>query len=300
MNEHNNIRKPFECTTCNMRFIHINSWFRHRSRHTKNIHECEYCSESFNTLTAVKQHIQDMHKDHLKAYKCDQCAEEFALHFLLVLHHEWHKKAKPIICSTCNMVFFNERKLKAHIRDNHANHLCAECGKSFKTIHSLASLQMLHTEEKPFACDLCPSKFKWKAALRTHSLVHSGQKQHVCDICGSSFTTKGSMKKHKRIHTGDRRYQCDTCSLRFYSNDHLKRHIRTHTGERPYICTYCPRSFSQSNDLTKHLRSHVGQNMYQCSDCGESFRLQTELRKHSYTHYNKDDNSDTLKMEEQQ
>lgn len=77
-------------------------------------------------------------------------------------------------------------------------HLCAECGKSFKTIHLLASHQMLHTTEKPFACELCPSRFKWKAALKTHMLVHTGQKHHVCDLCGSSFTTKGSMKKHKR------------------------------------------------------------------------------------------------------
>lgn len=76
-------------------------------------------------------------------------------------------------------------------------HLCAECGKSFKTIHLLASHQMLHTSEKPFACELCPSRFKWKTALTTHMLVHTGQKQHVCDTCGSSFTTKGSMKKHK-------------------------------------------------------------------------------------------------------
>lgn len=56
---------------------------------------------------------------------------------------------------------------------------------------------MLHTSEKPFACELCPSRFKWKTALTTHLLVHTGQKQHVCDVCGSSFTTKGSMKKHK-------------------------------------------------------------------------------------------------------
>lgn len=121
MNDHDNNRKPFECTTCNMRFVHLNSWFRHRSRHTKNIHECEYCPQSFNTLTGVKQHIMEIHKEHLKAYKCDQCSEQFALHFLLVWHHEWHKKAKQFLCSTCDAVFFNERKLKAHIRDNHAS-----------------------------------------------------------------------------------------------------------------------------------------------------------------------------------
>ena len=69
----------------------------------------------------VKQHVQEQHKDHLDAYECDQCSEKFALNFLLVLHQEWHKKAKSISCSTCNAVFFNERKLKAHIRDNHAS-----------------------------------------------------------------------------------------------------------------------------------------------------------------------------------
>lgn len=126
MNEHENTRKPFECTTCNMRFVHLNSWFRHRSRHSKNIHECEYCSESFSTLTGIKQHIQEMHADKAKAYKCDRCSKEFALHFLLVCHYEWHKKAKKFICSTCDAVFFNERKLKAHTRDSHASNYNAK------------------------------------------------------------------------------------------------------------------------------------------------------------------------------
>lgn len=85
-------------------------------------------------------------------------------------------------------------------------HLCSECGKSFKTIHLLTSHQMLHTNEKPFGCDLCPSRFKWKAALKTHMIVHTGKKQHVCDVCGSSFTTKGSMKKHKSKCITNRNY----------------------------------------------------------------------------------------------
>lgn len=121
MNQHDNSQKPFECTTCNIRFVHLNSWFRHRSRHTKNIHECEYCSKAFDTISRLKFHIQDMHKEQMKAYKCQQCDEVFALHFLLVWHMEWHKKAKKFTCTTCDAVFFSERKLKAHIRDNHAS-----------------------------------------------------------------------------------------------------------------------------------------------------------------------------------
>lgn len=123
MNDHDNTRKPFECNVCNMRFVHLNSWFRHRSRHTKNIPDCEYCSESFNTLTALKHHIKELHKEQLNAYKCSQCSKQFALHFLLVWHNEWHKRAKQYVCITCDAVFFNERKLKAHIRDNHASTL---------------------------------------------------------------------------------------------------------------------------------------------------------------------------------
>lgn len=115
--------KPFECVTCNLRFTHINSWFRHRSRHTKNYHNCEYCKAEFNTLTGLKRHIQEMHKERLNSYRCEQCSEEFSLKFLLIWHYEWHKKAKQFVCNTCDAVFFNERKLKAHIRDNHASML---------------------------------------------------------------------------------------------------------------------------------------------------------------------------------
>lgn len=124
MHEHDVSRRPFECVTCNLRFMHINSWFRHRSRHTKNYHNCEYCDAEFNTLTALKRHIQEIHQEHMNCYQCEQCSEKFSLKFLLIWHYEWHKKAKQFVCSTCDAVFFNERKLKAHIRDNHASMFC--------------------------------------------------------------------------------------------------------------------------------------------------------------------------------
>lgn len=132
MHDHDISRKPFECITCNLRFTHINSWFRHRSKHSKNIHNCEYCQDEFNTLTALKRHIQEMHKERVNAYRCEQCSEEFSLKFLLIWHYEWHKKAKQFQCNTCDAVFFNERKLKAHIRDNHSSKLlCFMCLKIF-------------------------------------------------------------------------------------------------------------------------------------------------------------------------
>lgn len=140
MHDHDSSRKPFECITCNMRFVHLNSWFRHRSRHTKNIHSCEYCESEFNTLTALKRHIQAMHKERLNAYRCEQCSEEFSLKFLLIWHYEWHKKAKQFDCSTCGAVFFSERKLKAHIREKHASMFRIGCWKMFTIMFLIAIL----------------------------------------------------------------------------------------------------------------------------------------------------------------
>lgn len=147
MNDHDKTQKPFECTTCKLRFVHLNSWLRHRPRHTENIHECEYCSESFKSLPTLKRHIQESHKGQLKSYKCMQCSKEFALRFLLLCHNEWHKKAKEFVCSSCDAVFFNKRKLNAHVRDNHASkfikilffstHLERIC---FMFVHSRSSL----------------------------------------------------------------------------------------------------------------------------------------------------------------
>lgn len=121
MNDHDSSRKPYECTICKMRFVHMNSWFRHRARHNKSMHDCEYCSEAFDTLPALKQHIQEFHKEQMDAYKCNDCSKKFALHFLLLCHLERHKNAKTFVCNTCDAVFFSDRKLKGHIRDKHAS-----------------------------------------------------------------------------------------------------------------------------------------------------------------------------------
>lgn len=143
MQDHDSSRKPFECITCNLRFMHLNSWFRHRSRHTKNIHNCEYCEAEFNTLTRLKRHIQEMHKERMNAYRCDQCSDKFSLKFLLIWHYEWHKKAKQFVCNTCDAVFFNERKLKTHVRDNHASMFSVLCTIFLKKTQKIGDFFLL-------------------------------------------------------------------------------------------------------------------------------------------------------------
>lgn len=55
LHQHAINKKPFECSTCKMRFVHQKSLFRHRYKHSNQIHECEYCSKSFETVTLLKK-----------------------------------------------------------------------------------------------------------------------------------------------------------------------------------------------------------------------------------------------------
>lgn len=117
--DHESGEKPFECKTCKAQFAHLKSWSRHCFRHTQNIYDCEYCDEAYKTLRLLKHHIQEIHKDRLSAYQCDQCPKKFPLRFLLVWHYVEHKRVKRIVCPTCDAVFFNDQQLKSHIRDTH-------------------------------------------------------------------------------------------------------------------------------------------------------------------------------------
>ena len=78
---------------------------------------------------------------------------------------------------------------------------CPDCGKIFKSQHSLLG----HLKEQHFhSCPVCGKKFGLKSNLKAHQKsVHDGQK-FPCQICDRLFTTKGSMNLHiLTIHNSD-------------------------------------------------------------------------------------------------
>lgn len=49
---------------------------------------------------------------------------------------------------------------------------------------------MVHSDEKPFSCNLCDKKFRRKSTLNDHIKVHNGEKMYKCSICEKLFITK--------------------------------------------------------------------------------------------------------------
>ncbi len=110
-----------------------------------------------------------------------------------------------------------------------ANHICGECGKSFKN----------------------------KGHLPRHLRMHTGEKPHSCDECGKSFIQKSNLTAHLRIHTGEKPHSCDGCGKSFTQKSNLTAHLRIHTGEKPHSCDECGKSFTQKGNFTTHLKKHT-------------------------------------------
>ncbi|VDN87799.1 unnamed protein product [Brugia pahangi] len=87
----------------------------------------------------------------------------------------------------------------------HKNHMSRESYVSeiiiCLEIHiGLQQHAVIHTDQKPFGCDICGKAFRFKSNLFEHRSVHSGFTPHACPYCGKTCRLKGNLKKHLKTH----------------------------------------------------------------------------------------------------
>ena len=52
--------------------------------------------------------------------------------------------------------------------------------------------------------------------------IHTNEKPYECDVCDEAFRQSGNLKDHMRIHTNEKPYECDVCEKRFSESSSLK------------------------------------------------------------------------------
>ena len=61
--------------------------------------------------------------------------------------------------------------------------------------------------------------------------IHTNEKPYECDVCEKRFRQSGDLKVHMRIHTNEKPYECDVCEKAFsvnlvFENPHAYSHER--------------------------------------------------------------------------
>lgn len=56
--------------------------------------------------------------------------------------------------------------------------------------------------ERPYTCSVegCGRTFTEHSSLRKHKLIHTGEKPYACEICGKTFSQSGSRNAHQKRH----------------------------------------------------------------------------------------------------
>lgn len=180
---------PFTCGVCGKRLKTEALLAAHAHVHSADRpHRCSACLRTFHRAACLKQHQLRVHLrlreepggvgrrgQRSEAFVCSLCGKAFRFRSLLASHALVHSGARPFSCDLCSRSFRRISHLKRHREVVHANgerppqtFVCPFCGKDKKCRSQLARHIIIHTGERPFACDLCPARFNRSGNLKQH------------------------------------------------------------------------------------------------------------------------------------
>jgi len=178
------------------------------------------CYAKFKTKENLQIHLQ-CHVDSEFFFKCIECEEKFP-HWKLLRCHLWKKHQIDTDLLTCD--------------------LC----ESFKTdtLSKLLVHKEIHSEDRPYTCDVCGKGFKQFSQMRNHQMIHTEHQSEnnrkylrskECDICHRQYANQKCLNKHiQAVHNKIKPFVCPYCGHTAARKAMMELHIRVHTGEKPF------------------------------------------------------------------
>ncbi|XP_070560497.1 uncharacterized protein [Ptychodera flava] len=308
----------FVCKVCSEAFRFITPYEDHLKMHEElnkiqrlqaEKFRCDNCHKAFRSMQMLEKH-EKMFGDgppRKPTFKCDYCGKRLTQAGLENHIQKYHPKEKPFKCTeqACNLIFKTKEERGEHLKEVHdinpsRAYVCpvANCNKAYASETTMTyHYQRVHTEERPFTCEICGKGWVKLSKLKEHLLTHTAEKNELCEICGRAFKTRPELRDHKiEMHTssGKIKLQCRFCPATFSRRSSRSYHERRHKGEAPYICPKpgCNKRFIAVIDYKRHLIYHTGAKLYRCKFCGNSFTRSDYLRGHEKKHHAKGEELD--------
>ncbi|XP_075988185.1 uncharacterized protein LOC142984461 [Anticarsia gemmatalis] len=264
----------FRCTDCNIRTLRFDKFVKHVRRHRKYLKlSCCYCFKKFQTPQETYKHIATHITSNFTCTGCNVCfsnTEELDKHTSMFISKlQTRNIPSPslkngLTCLLCKKEYKTVTSLNTHLlihTDRKRDHTCEVCGKCFLNKQTLAGHILCHSNIKPFTCEICKFSFRTKNQLAVHVSVHNGEKPFSCEQCGKRFRLQRQLNSHHIVHTDSLPHVCSYCNKGFRFKTLLLQHIRQHTGVKPYSCDICQRDFANWSNYNKHMKRRHSMDM---------------------------------------
>ncbi len=164
---------------------------------------CLFCPSPFTNSRDLRAHVASEHE----VPKCTYCARVFSSDKKLEKHlttvHVQAPSLEPTFkCTLCPHVSKYRSAFAQHMNwhSSTRQHVCEECGKTYKSSYCLKHHLRTHSGESPYKCSSCPKTFTSSSKLRNHVETHNEAKAYVCEKCGKSFRARKNLGQHVARH----------------------------------------------------------------------------------------------------
>jgi hypothetical protein len=303
------VSKNSQCHICNKIFLTATSLQQHpcngyepyapqprmhRPVQRKCFYPCYICSENFETLFSLNQHL-DQHYSYI--YKCERCSKQFEISLDLELHL-YHTHEATIEKNRSFFGFLSsynvQTSLEKFIFQENAiqkKYQCLECNKFFDTPAEVAT----HAELL-YRCIFCFEKFKIKKDLIKHKTTEHGPKKVNVQLkrfritededsrCSTTLTSssidlqikKESPENYQKIPGTSKRSKMHAFMLYIQLFKYLYNSIAKGIEIK----------LIKSNQLPDSIKSVISETMsdrptYKCEVCDQEFHCTELLQQHT-------------------
>nr|XP_006825860.1 PREDICTED: zinc finger protein ZFAT-like [Saccoglossus kowalevskii] len=187
--------KPFKCNRCNYASNSSGNLNVHMRKHTGEKFRCSKCDFTCINKGHLKVH---MAKHGTDRYECELCGKKVHHPTELVKHIKYKhdidrdNKAKE---------YFERKKMESRSGRRALLYQCNICERKFKTKRDHDMHLYLHTNEKPYKCELCEYSTARKPYMKVHVKKH--RIVYKCCFCNESFISSHRLSVHLQESHGD-------------------------------------------------------------------------------------------------